>query len=137
MDTLTSFQSLSTVPALEAEGGNWPIFRRKFETYLDSVGLDEHFSKDNCPANSYEDIEAKPTKDPRESDDDHKKCLDVWIDGEAKWKEGVRVWKKDDAKARAVLGKVVPNSIYMEISEFKSFHEMWKAVETAAAAQFL
>jgi hypothetical protein len=40
------------------------------------------------------------------------------------------VWKKEDAKAKGALGKVLPNSIYIEISEFKHFDEMWTAVET-------
>ena len=128
-NSLTSLQSLATVPMLEIDGGNWPIFRRKFETYMDGAGLDEHFSKDNCPAASYEDIEAKPTKKTGETDDALGKRIDVWNDGEAKWKEGARAWKKEDAKARGALGKVVPNSVYMEISEFKTFHEMWDAVE--------
>ena len=130
MDAFATIHSLGTVPALEIDGGNWPIFRRKFETYLDSAGLDEHLDKDNAPAKSYEDIEAKPAKQPNEKDDDFKKRLDVWNKGKGKWKEGTRAWKKEDAKARAALGKVVPNSIYMEISEFKTFYEMWEAVET-------
>lgn len=130
METLTSLQSLATVPMLEVDGGNWPIFRRKFETYMDSVGLDEHFIKANAPAEKYEDIEAQPTKGTSESKDDFQKRLDVWNEGETKWKEETRAWKKEDAKARAALGKVTPNSIYMEISEFKMFHEMWKAIET-------
>ena len=130
MDTLATIHLLGTVPALEIDGGNWPIFRRKFETYLDRAGLDEHLDKDNAPAKSYEDIEAKPMKQLNEKDDDFKKCLDVWNGGEAKWKEGTRVWKKEDAKARAALGKVVLNLIYMEISEFKTFYEMWEVVET-------
>ena len=114
---------------LEVDGGNWPIFRIKFKVHVNSVGLGEHFLKDNYPADSYEDVEAKPTREPNESDGDHKKRVDVWNDGEAKWKERIRVWRKEDAKARAALGGVVPDSIYMEISEFKKFHEMWEAVE--------
>ena len=127
MDRLTSLQSLSAVPRLEVDGGNWPIFRRKFETYMDSAGLYEHFRKENTPAKSY--VEAKPTKEKDESDTDYKKRMSVWNDGESKWKKATRRWKKDDAEARAALGKVVPNSIYMEISEFRTFHEMWAAVE--------
>ena len=112
---------------LEVDDGNWLIFRRKFETYMDSAGLDEHFLKENTPAESY--VVAKPTKEKDESDTDHKKRTSVWNDGESKWKEAMRTWRKDDAKARAALGKVVPNSIYMVISEFRTFHEMWGAVE--------
>jgi hypothetical protein len=130
MDSFASLQSLSTVPMLEIDGGNWPIFRRKFETYMDSTGLDEHFAKENAPAKTYEEVEAKPTKKTGESTEDLAKRVDVWNDGEVKWKEEARAWKKSDAKAKGALGKVVPNSIYMEISEFKHFHEMWNAVET-------
>ena len=49
-------------------------------------------------------------------------------------KEEATAWEKRDVKARGVLGKVIPNSIYMEISEFKRFHEMWEAVECAMPA---
>ncbi|KAF9646658.1 hypothetical protein BDM02DRAFT_3262142 [Thelephora ganbajun] len=129
MDSFTSLQLLATVPMLEIDGDNWLIFRRKFEIYMDNAGLDEHFLKDNTPAENYEVIEAKPTKKADESDDGHKKRMDVWNDREAKWKEGTRAWKKEDAKARVALGKVVPNSIHMEILEFKMFYEMWEAVE--------
>ena len=129
MDALTSMQSLATVPMLEIDGGNWPIFQRKFETYMDSAGLDEHPVKDNVPAERYENVETKPTQKAGEDADKFQKHLDVWNDGEVKWKEGARAWKKEDAKARAALGKVMPNSIYMEISEFRMFCEMWKAIE--------
>ena len=40
------------------------------------------------------------------------------------------MWKKEDVKARAALENFLPNSIYMEISEFETFHAMWGAVET-------
>ena len=46
-----------------------------------------------------------------------------------KWKEGTRVWKKEDAKARAALGKATPNPIWMEILESKMFYKMWEAVQ--------
>jgi hypothetical protein len=130
MDSLDSFHLLSTAPLLETDGGNWLIFRRKFKTYMDSVGLDEHFTKDSTPAESYEAIEEKPTKKTNETDDDHRKRMIVWENGEAKWKEGTRMWKKEDARARATLGMVLPNSIYMEISEVKTFYEMWETVKT-------
>ena len=130
MEAFASMQSLATVPPLEIDGGNWPIFRRKFETYMDSAGLDEHFLEENYPAVSYKATEAKLIKKSSETDEELAKRMDVWNDGEAKWKEKARAWKKDDAKARAALGKVLPNSVYMEISESRAFHEMWKAVET-------
>lgn len=130
MDTLSLFQSLSVVPVLEVDGGNWPTFRRKFETHIVGAGLEEHFSKGNTPAESYEDVEAKPTKMTDESDDDFKKRADVWAEGETKWKEMARAWKRDDAKARMALGDVVQDSTFMEILEFKTFHEMWEALET-------
>ena len=84
MDSLTSLQMLATVPKLEADGGNWPIFQRKFKVYMVSVGLDEHFLEDNIPAKRYEMIEVKPIKEQDESDEDHQKHMDVWKDGEVK-----------------------------------------------------
>ena len=129
MDTLSALQSLSTVPMLDVDGINWPIFKRKFETYIQSVGLDSHFLAINYPAESYEDIEAKPVKRTGEADDAFAKRTDVWTEGKEKWTETSKVWKKDNAKAKAALGKVVPNSIYMEIADHKDFYEMWEAVE--------
>ena len=114
---------------LDIDGGNWPIFRTKIEDHLDSLGLDAHFSEANYPAKSYDDVEAKPIKAPTESDDDFGKRMTVWSEGEEKWLEKQRAWKKEDAKARIALGKVVPNSLYLEISENKRFCDMWKAVE--------
>jgi hypothetical protein len=61
------------------------------------------------------------------------KRVDVWNDGETKCKEGTRAWKKEDAKAKGALREVVPSSIYMEISEFRHFHEMWAARDTRRA----
>src|SRR5882757_2364157 len=107
MDSLASLQSLATVPMLEVDGGNWPIFKIKFKIHMTSAGLDEHFSKDNCPVEKYEDVEAKPTKKTGETDNDHKKRMNVWKEDEAKWKEGIRAWKKEDAKAKGILGKVL------------------------------
>ena len=130
MDSLASLQSLSTVPKLDVDGGNWPIFRIKFKIHMTSAGLDEHFDNSKTPAKSYEDIEAKPTKQSGEKDNDFKKCLDVWTEGEDKWKEGVRAWMKEDAKTKAMLGKVLPNSVFMEFVELETFYEMWKAIET-------
>jgi hypothetical protein len=97
---------------------------------MKSVGLNEHFSEDNTPAESYEAIEAKPMKKVDETDDNLRKHMIVWNDGEAKWKEWARVWEKEDAKAISALSKVLPNSIFMEISETGVFHEVWKALET-------
>ena len=48
---------------LEVYGDNWPIFKRKFKTYIDGIGLDEHFQKSNAPAKSYEDIKVKLIKE--------------------------------------------------------------------------
>ena len=129
MDAYTAIQTLATVPALDIDGGNWPIFKSKFEDYIESVGLEDHFDAANRPAQTYEEVEAKPTKKTGESDDDFKKRSDVWTDGEAKWKEQAKAWKKDDAKARNALGKVIPSSTYMEISSLKDFQKMWKKVE--------
>ena len=72
MEAFASMQSLATVPPLEIDGGNWPIFRRKFETYIDSAGLDEHFLEENYPAVSYEAAEAKPIKKSSETDEEVK-----------------------------------------------------------------
>jgi len=50
---MDSFKSISTIPLLKLDDSNWPIFRSKFETFMESAGLEEHFSKDNAPTNSY------------------------------------------------------------------------------------
>ena len=54
--------------------------------------------------------------------------MDVWKDGEAKWKEGLVAWEKDDAKAHTAFGKVVPNSIFMEL-DHEHFCDIWSAME--------
>ena len=78
MDTLTSIQSLGTIPMLDVNRKNWPIFKRKFETFVDSAGLNEHFLEDDIPANQYEDIKPKLIKQSRESNDDLEKHLEDW-----------------------------------------------------------
>ena len=55
--------------------------------------------------------------------------MDVWNDGEEKWAEGTRAWKKEDAKASSALGKVISNSLFMEVAGLGTFHEMWEGVE--------
>ena len=89
--------------------------------FIDSAGLDEHFLEDDIPADQYKDVKKKSIKQSGESDDKLKKHLEDWKKDEAKWKEGTRVWKKNDAKAKGALGKVIPNSIYMEIADLKMF----------------
>ena len=41
----------------------------------------------------------------------------------------MRVWKKEDAKASSALGKVILNSLFMEVVGLGTFHEMWEGVE--------
>lgn len=130
MDSLSDvLRFLSTVPPLEVDRSNWPIFKRKFGTLMEIAGLETHFLVNNYPAGSYDAVEAKPKKVSGESDDALQKRIDAWKGGEDKWKEGVKAWKSENAKARAVLGRVIPDSIYMEISEHRHFYEMWEAVE--------
>ena len=121
MDSFSSLQSFTSIIMLDVNGSNWSIFKRKFKTYIVSVGLDKHFQENDAPAENYEDDEAKLIKKGNESNNDFQKCLVVWEEGKAKWEEGIRVWKKDDTKAKAALGKVIPNSIHMEFSELETF----------------
>lgn len=76
---------------------------------MESVGLEAHFLATNYPADSYELDEA------------FQKRMDVWKEREEKWKEGARAWKKENSMAKAALGGVIPDSIYMEASERKQF----------------
>ena len=126
---LTLFECLTTVPTLDVDGGNWLIFREKFKTYLESIGLDGHFDAANHPAKNYEDIDPKPEKTGHECGDALAKRMCVWKDGEAKWKESTRAWRREDATAIVMLGGVLPNSIFMEFLGFETFREMREAVE--------
>lgn len=129
MDELFAPESLPTAPMLDIDGDNWPVFKNKFEDHLGSLGLDAHFDAQNYPPKSYEEIEAKPIKKDTESNDDFEKRLVEWKEGEEKWTERQKAWKRDDAMARLALGGVVPDSLYLEISKHRRFCEMWKAVE--------
>ena len=129
MDTPTLLRLLSTVLKLEADGSNWPIFQIKFKFYLCGAGLDNDLAKSQYSAESYKDIEPKPTKSSTENNDDFSKRMDIWNDGEEKWAEGTRAWKKEDAKASSALGKVISNSLFMEVVGLGTFHEMWEGVE--------
>ena len=106
-----SNHAIASVPKLNVDGNNWLEFELKFEIYLEGAGLDEHLTPGKFPEDSYEKVEAKPAKKKDKSADDFKKHMDVWEEGEEKWKEKARAWKKEDAKAKSVLGKVVPTSI--------------------------
>ena len=121
--------TLTAVPMLDVDGGNWPIFKIRFEIYLASIGLGGHFDAANHPAENYEGVEPRPEKIAHEPDDALAKRMDAWKDGEAKWKEGAKAWKQEDAMAMLVLGGVLPDSIFMEILKFKTFRERWEAVE--------
>ena len=57
--------------------------------------------------------------------------MGAWKDGKTKWKEGVKVWKMEDATAKGMLDAVLPNTIFVEILGrcFKTFREMCEAVE--------
>ena len=129
MDELFALQSLPAVPMLDIDGENWPVFKARFQDHLEGLGLDAHFDVQDYPPGSYEEIEAKPIKKDAESDDDFKKRLAEWKEGENKWTERQRAWKRNDAQAVVALGMVIPDSLYMEISERKRFCEKWKAVE--------
>ena len=58
---------------LDANGGNWPIFKRKFEIYMKGLGLKAHFAEENCPAETYPEIEPKTEKKTGEPDNDLEK----------------------------------------------------------------
>ena len=55
--------------------------------------------------------------------------MKVWKEGKEKWIEDVKVWEKEDTKAQGALGKVLPNSIFMEIAKYDHFHKMWKDIK--------
>ena len=121
--------TLTAVPMLDVDGRNWPIFKMRFKIYLASIGLGGHFDAANYPAGNYEDIEPMPEKIAHGPVDALAKRMDAWRDGEAKWKESVKAWKREDAMAMLTLGRVLPDSIFLEILEFKTFRERWEAVE--------
>ena len=126
MDTLGAIQSLATVPMLDVDGGNWPLFKRKFKTHLQGLGFENHFDATNAPAETYDEI---PIKKDGETEEDFNARSKEWKEGEAKWKEEAKVWRKEDAKAMSSLGKVLQSSLYMEVSDVDTFMEMWNAVE--------
>ena len=82
----------SFAPVLDVGGANWLIFKWKFELYMECVGLDTHFLAASRPVNSYEEVEEKPKGAANESTEDFQKWMDLWEDGKAKWKEGVKTW---------------------------------------------
>jgi hypothetical protein len=129
-DSNSNFSILSTVPKLDAEGANWHLFKTLFDNFMDGHGLERLYKREGYPAATYEDVEPKPSKKDDEAESDLQKRVDVWEEGESHWKEEMRIWRKDNAKARAALAKVVPTSVYVEISKHKNFYEMWQAVET-------
>ena len=75
---------------LNLDGGNWPIFRNKFEDLIEGLGIETHFDLTNYPASEYSEIEEEPEQKSGESESDFKKRLEVWKEGEKKWKEEVR-----------------------------------------------
>jgi len=123
------FESLTIVPMLDVDGGNWLIFKTKFKAYLESIGPDCCFDTTNHPAANYEDIDPKPKETAHESDDALEKRMGVWKNDEAKWKERVRGWNREDATAMGVLGAVLPDPIFMGLLGYNTFREMWEAVE--------
>ena len=56
--------------------------------------------------------------------------MDVWEEGESWWKEEMKSCRKDNAKVIAALAKVLPTSVYIDISKDKHFCGMWKALKT-------
>ena len=123
------FEGLTTIPTLDVNGGNWLIFKEKFKTYLESIELDGRFDAANHPAEDYGGIYPRPEKTTHGSDEALAERMGIWKDSEAKWKEGTRAWRREDAMAKGALGGVLSDSIFMELLRFETFREMWEAVE--------
>lgn len=131
METVHTIHTTPNVPMLCLDGGNWPVFKNKLEDHLEGLGLVAHFDLTKYPVSDYNQIEQKPEQTSGETKNDFDKRMEVWKEGEAKWMEGVSTWKKDGAKARTALGKVLPNSMYVEVAKRgRTFHQMWSEIET-------
>lgn len=129
MDQPFASESCVTVPILDIYGSNWPAFKDGFKSHLRFLHLDAHFDAQNYPPESYEEIEAKPIKKATESNGDFEKRLAGWKGGEEEWTERRKAWMQDDAKAILALGSVIPDYLFVEISENKRFCEIWKVLE--------
>lgn len=84
MDTLSAIQSLATVPMLDVDGGNWPLFKRKFKTHLQALGFENHFDAANAPAKTYDE---RPIKKDGETEEYFAIRSKEWTECEAEWKE--------------------------------------------------
>ena len=129
-DSNSNFSILSTVPKLDSKGANWHLFKTLFANFMDGHVLERLYKPESYPAETYENVEPRPSKKDGEDESDLQKRVDVWEEGESKWKEETKSCRKDNAKARAALAKVLPTSVYIDISKHKHFYDMWKALET-------
>ena len=128
MDSFATSQ-LSVMPALDVDGTNWPMFKKRFHIFMHGAELSEHYSEDdNTPADRYDDIEKKPIKKDQEADDEYKKHLNDWKEGEAEWKEDTKKWR-NNARAMGALRKVIPALMFMDVADLRTFREMWNAIE--------
>ena len=129
-DSNSNFSILSTVPKLDPDGTNWHLFKILFANFMDGHVLERLYKPESYPAETYEDVEPQPSKKDGEEENDLQKRVDVWEEGESRWKEEMKSCRKDNAKAIAALAKVLPTSVYIDISKDKHFCGMWKALET-------
>ena len=132
MEYLDETKVSLNVPMLSLDGSNWPMFKSKFKDYVEGLGIFTHFDIKNYPASDYNKIKKKPNQGSQEPEADFKKRLTVWKEGEKEWKAEVLTWKKNDTRARSVFGRVIPNSMHMEISKRRdrTFYGMWTEVES-------
>jgi hypothetical protein len=72
---INAFQLLSSLPPLDLDGSNWPIFCQKFMWYIKSLGLKDHLDKDLYP----ELLEAEPASQANELTEAYQVCLEEWL----------------------------------------------------------
>jgi hypothetical protein len=125
MTDINAFQSLSSLPPLDLDGSNWPIFRQKFTWYIKSLGLEDHLDKDLYP----EPLEAKPTSQANKLTEAYQVCLEEWLKKKQEWTKENKDWKKDNSKAKSALGRVLPNSLLLECQSHNNFVDMWKFLQ--------
>ena len=105
-DSNSNFSILSTVPKLDPDGTNWHLFKILFANFMDSHVLERLYKPESYPAETYKDVETRPSKKDGEDQSDFQKRMDVWEEGESRWKEEMKSCRKDNAKAIVALAKV-------------------------------
>jgi len=93
----------STVPKLDAEGGNWAIFLVRFMDAVEAKGFWGHFDGTSpVPVTTSEPTDAE--------------------------KAAKTQWEKDERSAKTLLTQRLPDSTVMEIHSKKTVKERWEVV---------